>query len=268
MTLAEPVERRVGAAADALGVGVRAAQDRGDDAAVLLEQRDEHVVRRDLRVAARGREPLGGDQGLLSLVGESIRAHRRRFLAFVGCRNLSGSVVDLRATLPSCSHTATRSNSPQRSRLQAVSGVTLRRRPARARSGRITSRARRVLEVEDVVRMVVLRPRPRRCGGPSGRRASISRPAPMPSIFWKIDPALMRTAPGGCFSIRQRAFMSRVELDLLGLPRLEQEGRVEHDLAACGAGASRRSRTRTSRRRPRSSCRPGEGSSPTRAPPR
>jgi hypothetical protein len=46
--------------------------------------------------------------------------------------------------------------------------------------------------------------------------ASISRPAPIPSSFWKIDPALMRTAPGGCFSARQRAFMSRTSWISLG----------------------------------------------------
>ncbi len=55
--LRELVERLVGAAADALGVGVRALEHGHDDAAVLLEQRDEDVIRRDLRVAACARNP-------------------------------------------------------------------------------------------------------------------------------------------------------------------------------------------------------------------
>ena len=70
------VERLVGAAADRLGVGVRAPQHRHDDPAVLLEQREQHVMRRHLRVAARAGEPLGGREGLLGLDCEAIRLHR------------------------------------------------------------------------------------------------------------------------------------------------------------------------------------------------
>ena len=71
------VDGLVGAAADALGVGVRAAQDGRDDAAVLLEQGDEHVLRGDLRVAARDRDALRRGQGLLGLDGEAVWSHGR-----------------------------------------------------------------------------------------------------------------------------------------------------------------------------------------------
>ena len=73
----ERVERLVGLRADPLGVDVRPPQHGHDDAAVLLEQRGEQVVRRHLRVAARGGEPLRGCEGLLGLDGEAISLHRK-----------------------------------------------------------------------------------------------------------------------------------------------------------------------------------------------
>ena len=61
------VERLVGEPADALGIGPGAAQHGHDDAAVLLEQREQQMLRRDLRVAARASEPLRGRERLLRL---------------------------------------------------------------------------------------------------------------------------------------------------------------------------------------------------------
>ena len=71
------VERLVGAAAHRLGVGVRAPQHRHDDPAVLLEQREQHVMGRHLRVAARAGEPLCGCDGLLGLDCEAILLHSK-----------------------------------------------------------------------------------------------------------------------------------------------------------------------------------------------
>jgi hypothetical protein len=51
-------------------------QHRHDDAALLLEERDEHVLRRDLRVAARAGDPLGGAERLLRLYRETIWMHK------------------------------------------------------------------------------------------------------------------------------------------------------------------------------------------------
>ena len=76
MTVGWRVERLVGAAAHPLGIGARAPQHRHDDAAVLLEQRDEQVLRRDLGVAARAGEPLRGGKRLLGLDCESICLHK------------------------------------------------------------------------------------------------------------------------------------------------------------------------------------------------
>ncbi|MEJ7716586.1 MAG: hypothetical protein WKF31_00960 [Thermoleophilaceae bacterium] len=76
----QAVERLVRAPAYALGVGARATEHRRHDAAVLLEQRGQHVVRGDLRVAARGREPLGRGDCLLGLGRESVGCHRIRRL--------------------------------------------------------------------------------------------------------------------------------------------------------------------------------------------
>ena len=59
------VQRLVGAPAHALGVGPRPAQHGHDDAAVLLEQRKQQVLRRDLRIAARASEALRGRERLL-----------------------------------------------------------------------------------------------------------------------------------------------------------------------------------------------------------
>ena len=77
LTVGRRVERLVGPPANALGVGARAAQHRHDDAALLLEQGDEQVRGRDLRVAARAGQPLSGGEGLLGLDCESISLHRK-----------------------------------------------------------------------------------------------------------------------------------------------------------------------------------------------
>ena len=63
-------------AANPLRIGARAPQHRHDDAAVLLEQRDEQVLGRDLRVAARAGQPLRGGKRLLGLDGEAICLHK------------------------------------------------------------------------------------------------------------------------------------------------------------------------------------------------
>ena len=77
VTVGSGVERLVREAAHTLGIRAGAAQDRHDDAAVLLEQREEEVMGRDLRVAARAGEPLSGGHRLLGLDCESIRLHRK-----------------------------------------------------------------------------------------------------------------------------------------------------------------------------------------------
>ena len=65
-----------GAAPDALRIGAGALQDRNDDAALLLEQREQQVRRGYLGVAARAGEPLRRGKRLLGLDGESISLHR------------------------------------------------------------------------------------------------------------------------------------------------------------------------------------------------
>ena len=72
----EAVERLVHQAADPLGVGAGAAQDGHDDPAVLLQQRDEQVLRRDLRVPARAGQPLRGRERLLGLDRETVSLHK------------------------------------------------------------------------------------------------------------------------------------------------------------------------------------------------
>ena len=63
-------------AAHPLRIGARAPEHRHDDAAVLLEQRDEQMLRSDLGVAARAGEPLRSGKRLLGLDGESICLHK------------------------------------------------------------------------------------------------------------------------------------------------------------------------------------------------
>ena len=61
-----------------LRIGARAAQHRHDDAAVLLEQREQQVLGDHLRVAARaGEAAAAGREGLLGLDCESISLHRK-----------------------------------------------------------------------------------------------------------------------------------------------------------------------------------------------
>ena len=71
------VERLVRAPAHALRVGPGAAQHGHDDAAVLLEQRQQQMLRRDLRIAARASEALRGRERLLRLDCESVCLHRK-----------------------------------------------------------------------------------------------------------------------------------------------------------------------------------------------
>jgi hypothetical protein len=71
------VERLVRAPAHALRVGPGAAQHGHHDPALLLEQRKQQVLRRGLRVAARGSEALRGSERLLRLHCESISLHRK-----------------------------------------------------------------------------------------------------------------------------------------------------------------------------------------------
>ncbi len=75
--LGEPVERLVGAPADPLRIGARAAQHGNDDAALLLEQHDEQVSGGHLRVAARARKRLRRGERLLRLDCEAICLHRK-----------------------------------------------------------------------------------------------------------------------------------------------------------------------------------------------
>jgi hypothetical protein len=70
------VERLVHAPAYPLGIRPGAPEHRHDDAAVLLEQGDEEVLRRDLRVVARARKPLSGRKRLLRLDRESVCLHK------------------------------------------------------------------------------------------------------------------------------------------------------------------------------------------------
>ncbi len=67
----------VGAAADALGVAAGALEHGDDDAAVLLEQREQQMGGSDLGIAARAGKPLRGGEGLLGLDCESISLHRK-----------------------------------------------------------------------------------------------------------------------------------------------------------------------------------------------
>ena len=62
----------------ALRVGSGAPQDGDDDAALLLEQREQQVERDYLGVAARAGEPLRRGEGLLGLDGETISLHSSR----------------------------------------------------------------------------------------------------------------------------------------------------------------------------------------------
>ncbi len=71
------VDGLVGAGRDLGDVGGELAQRRGGEAILLLEQRDEEVLTEHLRVAALGREPLGGRDGLLRLDRETICLHLR-----------------------------------------------------------------------------------------------------------------------------------------------------------------------------------------------
>ena len=71
------VERLVRARGGPPRIGARAAQHRHDDAAVLLEQRGEQVLRVRLRGSARAGEPLRGCECLLGLDGEAIGLHAR-----------------------------------------------------------------------------------------------------------------------------------------------------------------------------------------------
>ena len=70
------VEGVGGGAPHGHGVGAGALEDGRDDALGLLEQHGEDVVGGDLRVAARGRQPLGGGERLLGLGGQSVGSHR------------------------------------------------------------------------------------------------------------------------------------------------------------------------------------------------
>ena len=69
------VQGPVGLAPHRLGIRTRAAQDRDDDAAVLLEQRHQQMVRTNLGVAARLGQPLRGGERLLGLHGHPVRLH-------------------------------------------------------------------------------------------------------------------------------------------------------------------------------------------------
>ena len=72
----QPVERGVGLRAHRGGVDAELGEHGRDDAAVLLEQHDEQVLGRDLRVArALGEGPRGGD-GLLGLDREPVSLHQ------------------------------------------------------------------------------------------------------------------------------------------------------------------------------------------------
>ena len=70
------VERLVRARPHRLRVGTDPTQHRDDDAAVLLEQRDQEVAGSHLRVAASGGDPLRGGERLLRLDCESISLHK------------------------------------------------------------------------------------------------------------------------------------------------------------------------------------------------
>ena len=69
------VERGVGLAADAGGIGADLLEQRRDDRLLLLEQRDEHVLGRHLGVAALLGEGLRRGDDLAGLEGEAIRVH-------------------------------------------------------------------------------------------------------------------------------------------------------------------------------------------------
>jgi hypothetical protein len=68
-------ERLVRAAEHRLGVGVRAAEHRDDDAALLLEQAGEEVKRVHLRVALCRRQLLRRGERLLGLDREAVCLH-------------------------------------------------------------------------------------------------------------------------------------------------------------------------------------------------
>ena len=70
-------QRRWPRCADGGGVGAELGQHGRDDAAVLLEQDDEQVLGRHLRVAAALGELAGGGDRLLGLDGESISLHKK-----------------------------------------------------------------------------------------------------------------------------------------------------------------------------------------------
>jgi hypothetical protein len=71
------VERGVRLRAHRLRIGADLAQHWDDDPLVLLEQREQQVVRRHLGVVARAREPLSGGEGLLGLNCESVSLHKK-----------------------------------------------------------------------------------------------------------------------------------------------------------------------------------------------
>ena len=70
-------EGLVRAPAGTIGVSARPAQHGHDDAVLLLQERDEQVVRSHLRVPARAGEPAGRGEGLLRLDCESVCLHQK-----------------------------------------------------------------------------------------------------------------------------------------------------------------------------------------------
>ena len=71
----EPVELLVGASANPLGIDAQALEHGHDDAALLLEQREQQVHRSDLGITTPSGQPLGGLDGLLRFDCESISLH-------------------------------------------------------------------------------------------------------------------------------------------------------------------------------------------------
>ena len=56
-------------------VRIHLAHDRRDDPLALLEQRQQHVLRRDFRMPLTIRQLLGGDEGFLGLLGVFVEVH-------------------------------------------------------------------------------------------------------------------------------------------------------------------------------------------------
>ena len=71
------VQSLVGAAAHPLGVGARPPQHGHDDPALLLEQREQQVLRCDLGISACACEALRGCERLLRLDCESVSLHKK-----------------------------------------------------------------------------------------------------------------------------------------------------------------------------------------------